>query len=300
MPALAVLVESQEDCAGLTQTLSAVNPAFAEICDGPPPDGASCEDVCTRIARECAMVENPAQEIAACTEACEADTPTPAQLECAMEAACQNIEACADLEPQPDPDGQCRAACERAFECEDLPPGIDREELIGQCIPECLQETTPAERQCVIAAECNAIENCQGVMPPGGDIEDECRQACDVAVQCGELPPQAHPECVDGCLDASTAHERACVINNADDCGNIEACIEGGEPPPDPPGGDVARECAEACQFVVGCEDIPDDFREIALAECQQGCVDESTAEERACINALEACEGREMCFGMP
>lgn len=291
-PPLVTVVASADSCEDLAATLRAVSPDFGAICpERPEPVG--CRAVCTRVVTECAMVPDPEGEIDACTRACEQQMPTPAQIECGLTAECQDIEACADLEPQPDPDAQCEAACRRALDCQPVPPGADPEMLLAQCIPQCIAETTPAERQCVIAAECDAIDQCEGAQ--GGDVEAECRAACGVVSECQDFPPDALPACVDGCVQESTPRERACVLENADQCDAIEACIAGEQPVP--PGGDVDAECRSACGVLVRCEGVPPEQEGAALEQCQIACVQESTAEERACVNGLDDCGGLDMCL---
>ncbi|MCA9545019.1 MAG: hypothetical protein KC613_11535, partial [Myxococcales bacterium] len=301
--------------------------------------------------------EDPAAEIAGCVAECVAQRPTPAQIACALAAPdCEAIEACGDepVDPQaqaqcevlcdtvpacigedPGPDcvaecvaeapaeiraclidagedceavfacleftgeASCEAACAHIDECSPEPPDP---EAFADCVVTCQADFTPAVAACVAAADCEGIEACVAD-PPQPGLEAQCRGYCETFVDCeGEVPAEQRPlflaECTQGCVAESTAAERMCLDQAGRDCAAAQACFGGGMPPdPVPDPAEVGAACAAACDILMGCQGVPPEQAQAALAQCNAGCVAESTVEERACVLGAPGCEAVFACF---
>jgi len=256
--ALAAIVCGHTECGQTVALGQNSSPDFAAGCEGGAggmggmggagggPGEATCADVCDRIQNEC-MQGDPGDpgDVAACIEGCTDANPSAEVLACALAAPCEQIEQCA--EPiDPEIEAECRALCPNLVTCGEVPPGSE-EVAIEECVTGCAIESTAEERACVSAAgaSCDAVFACFGQEPPppvDPEVEAQCTQICDGFLDCfaGAMVPDdqrelARAECTAGCIEASTAEERTCLL--ALEPGNCEAantCFEA-EPPPPPP-----------------------------------------------------------------
>ncbi|MCB9548440.1 MAG: hypothetical protein H6706_21745 [Myxococcales bacterium] len=192
----------------------------------------------------------------------------------------------------------CEVVCARlSTDCAGLPDGAERDAAIVECTAECQAEDISEEvLRCVLGAACEAVSACVDEAPPPDPVVvAECRALCGWVPAClGAPEPVDLDECANDCAQGSTAGQRACLGAANQACEAVEACLMEDQGP-------VAAECAEACGILVTCQgaDIPPDQVAVARQQCQEGCVAESTAAERACVIATGGeCLALEGCFG--
>ena len=197
--------------------------------------------------------------------------------------------------PPPTDDPDCNAFCERVDTCL-IPecPEIEAAAGPGFCVEWC--EGTPpgvlgslGELACdtfveVMYREAEDLrEFCEGGFDPGedppADVEDQCEEICGFAAACGVPQRECRQFC--GQLGDRT---RAC-LERADDCGDLEECIEGGgDGPRDGPGSDRLRDaCEPLCGRQAQCVTqqcapgaLPADY----IEECADACVQTPPDEE--------------------
>jgi hypothetical protein len=232
---------------------------------------------------------------AACVAQCLGGLPQAPRQCLAAAATCDVAMGC--LAPPPPAD--CNAACARLVGC--VPAGP---EAMQQCLEGCAAQATPDQLACVATApDCDAAVACvSGDMmmnpPPDPQVQAECTNACNRLAMCTPVAPGDHPapigECVDGCVAESTPEERQCVLG-APDCDGVQMCFaQMGGGPVDP---QVQAECQAACQRLDQCSMMDPGAGIPPLDQCEEGCIAESTPEQRQCVLQADACDAIMPCI---